>query len=130
MREARLTAEDYAKSEQLARDMYGLDFRDLDHRQQERVMVQMVGTGTRPWKASELRSLDYRTGYLRSGWWKLRRKVALLRAACRCQHCEKRGRDVHHTSYANLGNEFDGDLLVLCRSCHEAEHKRMERSPA
>jgi len=30
--------------------------------------------------------------------------------------------NIHHRSYANLGNERPGDLEVLCLRCHQLEH--------
>jgi hypothetical protein len=36
--------------------------------------------------------------------------------------------DLHHTSYDQLGHEPDADLLPMCRSCHEALHRILERS--
>lgn len=58
--------------------------------------------------------------YLLTPWWRRRRDRALRRAAFRCSRCEtKRELQVHHRTYATVGNEADADLDVLCRSCHE-----------
>jgi 5-methylcytosine-specific restriction endonuclease McrA len=34
--------------------------------------------------------------------------------------------EVHHLSYDNLGNEdIENDLIVLCRKCHEKQHRKV-----
>lgn len=53
----------------------------------------------------------------------------------RCAACGSTGNmtnpiEVHHLSYAHLGNEENRiyeDLVCLCRSCHKLTHKMMER---
>jgi 5-methylcytosine-specific restriction endonuclease McrA len=63
--------------------------------------------------------------YLQSPWWKLVRRFALQRARHRCQHpgCYATTHlEVHHLSYANLGNERTCDVRVLCASCHQRAH--------
>lgn len=78
--------------------------------------------------------------YLASAEWKQRRAGALHRASHRCQSpsCpDARLRsltdeelrfvrhyrlEVHHLSYARLGNEHPDDLIVLCPQCHAAVH--------
>lgn len=30
--------------------------------------------------------------------------------------------DVHHRTYERIGREWPGDLEVICRTCHGAEH--------
>jgi hypothetical protein len=40
-----------------------------------------------------------------------------------CQGCKTDGRlEVHHWTYKNLGKEKLGDVLLLCRNCHETVH--------
>ncbi len=57
--------------------------------------------------------------YIHSEAWRTRRQRALQRAGFRCQVCGERTRlQVHHVTYANLGNELDNDLTVLCWWCH------------
>lgn len=36
--------------------------------------------------------------------------------------------DLHHASYARLGDEQHDDLWPLCRTCHDMLHQRMESS--
>jgi 5-methylcytosine-specific restriction endonuclease McrA len=62
--------------------------------------------------------------YLRSPAWQDRRAAALIRAGNRCQVCNSDKRlDVHHRDYSRLGREANGDLTVLCRTCHARHHK-------
>lgn len=62
--------------------------------------------------------------YLETEHWRETRKLALLRAGGRCQRCDRGGvrLDVHHLRYVRLGREAERDLIVLCHSCHAAEH--------
>lgn len=63
--------------------------------------------------------------YLRSEHWAVVRQETLRAADFRCARCG-RGRsvvlDVHHRTYERIGAEQPGDLEVLCRPCHGAEH--------
>lgn len=65
--------------------------------------------------------------YLRTPAWKMKRDGKLFDAGYRCERCGYEGLDmpldVHHLTYDRVGNERDSDLIVLCRSCHEMEHK-------
>lgn len=35
--------------------------------------------------------------------------------------------EVHHITYERRGNELFGDLIVICRGCHELLHKFISR---
>jgi len=68
--------------------------------------------------------------YLQSNHWQSLRKEVLKHTSS-CERCRlprwlasvayDQDLNVHHTSYANLGNEDWMDLQVLCRYCHEIE---------
>jgi hypothetical protein len=61
--------------------------------------------------------------YLKSNWWKERRRLALLRCDRRCSVCgARKSLQVHHLNYLHLGDEQDEDLEVLCRDCHREKH--------
>ncbi len=61
--------------------------------------------------------------YLQGPEWRAKREWALERAERRCQVCNNAERlHVHHRTYENLGAELPGDLVVLCRPCHELYH--------
>jgi hypothetical protein len=69
--------------------------------------------------------------YLRSQAWAHRKAEALERAGRRCQVCgHDRRLDVHHNTYERIGAELPGDLVVLCRLCHNRFHGRLPKPPA
>jgi hypothetical protein len=47
----------------------------------------------------------------------------------RCGLCGRTdvGTEVHHNTYANLGNERFFDLIPLCADCHERHHRTVSR---
>lgn len=66
--------------------------------------------------------MDYHT-YIASAEWRRRRAAVLLRARGRCERCSLWPVvNVHHVTYANLGNESLCDLLGVCRKCHRELH--------
>jgi len=72
----------------------------------------------------ELRTMPYEE-YLRTPEWRRRKERKLDQADHRCQFCNRHQRflNVHHRTYENLGEELDGDLIVLSRACHSTFHK-------
>jgi 5-methylcytosine-specific restriction endonuclease McrA len=69
-----------------------------------------------------LRSMPY-AEYLRTPEWRNRRRDKIRAAGRRCERCRAQGvLHVHHLTYDRRGQEAWSDLLVLCRSCHMAEH--------
>ena len=36
--------------------------------------------------------------------------------------------DLHHASYDQLGHEPNTDLVPMCRACHQALHRVLDRS--
>jgi len=72
--------------------------------------------------------------YLRSYHGRRLRKQAVERARYCCMRCGRTDphRDrkpgtrlqVHHLTYARLGEEHFEDLLVLCNDCHRLQHRR------
>jgi hypothetical protein len=61
--------------------------------------------------------------YLKTKWWKCRRRQALRNANHKCQRCdEKHDLEVHHLRYTRLWCEKKEDLIVLCRWHHLNEH--------
>jgi len=62
---------------------------------------------------------------LQSPGWRRRRSEAIRAAGRRCQECGAAGPlDVHHLSYAHLGNERPDELLAVCEDCHGRLHRR------
>lgn len=69
--------------------------------------------------------------YLKSAKWKAKRGAAIDKAGNKCQRCGYPAYklEVHHLSYEHLFDEPPGDLLVVCKSCHEIEDgKRVVRT--
>lgn len=83
----------------------------------------------RQWEAQRQQHIDrlhtmpYRD-YLQTPEWKERRKRIMRKAGFRCQVCNAYGvqLNVHHRTYERRGCEWDADLIVLCRTCHEIFH--------
>lgn len=66
--------------------------------------------------------------YLRSPAWKEKRERALLLADYMCQKCGATDRlQVHHKTYVRFRNEYQSDLEVLCKPCHDLLHPRKVR---
>ncbi len=65
---------------------------------------------------------DYHA-YIRSETWREKRREVIRRARGICERC---GRwpviNVHHLTYARLGNELPEDLLGVCSRCHREFH--------
>jgi hypothetical protein len=77
----------------------------------------------RPNRRSTLKQLGFSSydEYLRSDLWAANRKRLKLAARCWC--CGSFSNlHHHHTTYANIGNEQPGDLVVLCQKCHRGVH--------
>jgi len=69
-------------------------------------------------------SLEYQA-VMQSPGWRRRRSHAIRQAGRRCQECGAAGPlDVHHLSYAHLGDERPYELAVLCEACHQRVHAR------
>ncbi|MDP9478588.1 MAG: hypothetical protein M3R38_23390 [Actinomycetota bacterium] len=67
---------------------------------------------------------------MQTSHWKRLREDKLRAAGHRCQVCRSSGTlNVHHNTYDRRGEELDGDLIVLCRECHNLfhEHRRLGR---
>jgi 5-methylcytosine-specific restriction endonuclease McrA len=70
------------------------------------------------------------TIYLRSPLWRLRRRIWILLAGGRCQHCHRRRHlTIHHRTYRRLGHERRADIEVLCWRCHQRRHTHRDRRP-
>ena len=73
-----------------------------------------------------LRAMPY-SEYLKTDHWQNLRTRMLKRAGFKCQVCNQQGQlHVHHRTYKNRGNEDLKDLIVLCATCHQEFHDKME----
>lgn len=68
------------------------------------------------------------TAYIKSTKWRAIRAKVLFRDGGRCVCCRAGGRglEVHHKTYARFGNESMNDLVTLCHTCHEKQHKNQQ----
>ncbi len=74
-----------------------------------------------------LRSMDeYRKSQL---WLDTKRRYQQSDSPQRCLVCRSPAFDLHHRSYAQLGNEHLFDLIPLCRQHHDAVHALLDRHP-
>jgi hypothetical protein len=70
---------------------------------------------------------DYQA-YLRSPEWQRLRQLVSHREHGLCQGCGvEPGVEVHHLSYARVGQELLLDLALVCAKCHGALHTRRGR---
>ena len=61
--------------------------------------------------------------YILSVRWKLTREAVLRRDGRTCVRCGRKDKlQVHHKTYAHLGDEPLDDLMTLCIGCHRLEH--------
>jgi 5-methylcytosine-specific restriction endonuclease McrA len=68
------------------------------------------------WKAYEK--------YLTSPKWETKRKQVLKRAGGLCEGCrEREATQVHHLTYAHVGEEFLFELVAVCEICHDKLHE-------
>jgi 5-methylcytosine-specific restriction endonuclease McrA len=68
--------------------------------------------------------------YLKSDTWKDKRLEAIQHYGSLCFGCKAdlpyKLIEVHHITYDRIGKEKISDLRIYCKSCHEAEHKRLD----
>lgn len=75
-------------------------------------------------RGKQLQTMTYQA-YLFTPEWQKKRARALKCAGNRCQLCNAPGLlNVHHRTYERRGRERTGDLIVLCRACHETFHAK------
>lgn len=75
--------------------------------------------------------VDYKQ-YLASREWRVKRREFIENATYGvCERCADRPiENVHHLTYANIGNEDWNDLMGLCRPCHEYIAGERDDDPA
>ena len=63
--------------------------------------------------------------YLTSGTWKAFKFHIQARDSNQCQVCGSEDNlECHHITYERLGNEWDSDLVTLCRTHHQMVHDK------
>lgn len=64
------------------------------------------------------------TAYLKTPQWRSKRTAVLARANGMCEGClTRRATQVHHLTYAHVGDEFLFELVAICDECHSRIHK-------
>jgi len=67
-----------------------------------------------------------KSNYYKTEWWRERRIEALEDADHICDICgTKKNLHIHHKHYNSLFKEKEGDLVCLCKECHEDLHGRL-----
>ena len=71
-----------------------------------------------------IESVDYKE-YIKSAAWHQKRLARLKKDKYTCQKCgDTESLEVHHLTYAHLGDEPMEDLICLCRACHQKVHDK------
>ena len=70
----------------------------------------------------KLKTMPYQS-YLKSGWWKQRRKAFYMNNEKKCFCCGEKSELLHHITYERKGEEKDKDLKPMCSNCHKEIHK-------
>ena len=73
--------------------------------------------------------------FYKSNAWKLAREIKIREANGRCERCGALGEEVHHKIRLTVQNVNDptislnqDNLELLCKKCHNTEHKRFSKS--
>jgi 5-methylcytosine-specific restriction endonuclease McrA len=61
--------------------------------------------------------------YLASPEWRAKRQMVFKRSNGVCEGCGiNKATEVHHLTYANVGQEFLFELVAICEPCHDRLH--------
>jgi 5-methylcytosine-specific restriction endonuclease McrA len=96
------------------------------------LFIQLLGESS--WNSVEARfrasvyPLMKYSDYLTTHHWKEVARVTKDRAGHRCQLCNsERNLEAHHRTYERLGREDEGDVTVLCNTCHSKFHDKIPK---
>ena len=70
--------------------------------------------------------------YIMTPAWKAKAAETKKRDGNRCKWCGSPDNlEVHHLSYAHLGNERPNEIITLCHGCHTCAtvYNRLQRTP-
>jgi 5-methylcytosine-specific restriction endonuclease McrA len=100
---------------------------EINKRRWEAFNVRLQAKRT-AWEAERKREFDgWYARYLGSPEWAARRRAVLQRARGTCEGCLIRpATQVHHLTYAHVGNELLFELVAVCDKCHGIVHERGE----
>lgn len=72
--------------------------------------------------------------FYKSVQWQVARKIKISEANGKCERCGSLGDEVHHKTRLTVQNYVDTsislnqkNLELLCRKCHNEEHKRFSK---
>ena len=73
--------------------------------------------------------------FYKSVAWQVAREIKIRDANGKCERCGALGEEVHHKTRLTIQNYLDTsislnqeNLELLCRKCHNEEHKRFSKS--
>jgi 5-methylcytosine-specific restriction endonuclease McrA len=73
--------------------------------------------------------------FYKSVAWQVAREIKIRDANGKCERCSALGEEVHHIKRLTVQNVTDSNislnqenLELLCKKCHNAEHKRFSKS--
>jgi 5-methylcytosine-specific restriction endonuclease McrA len=73
--------------------------------------------------------------FYKSAAWQIAREIKIRDASGKCERCGTLGEEVHHKNRLTVQNYMDTsislnqeNLELLCRKCHNEEHKRFSKS--
>lgn len=97
----------------------------MDSREEKFRELSLQDNEDRTNRLYRLKTMPYKE-YLVTEHWKEVRNRALKRANYKCQLCNdgKSWLNVHHRTYIRRGEEYNSDLIVLCRACHAKFHDK------
>ena len=100
---------------------------------ENRRLVQQAQWAAQQEEREEIRrqeSIEWWTrydAYLKTTAWRLKRQAVMTRANNWCEGCAARAAaEVHHLTYAHMGNEFLFELVAVCKECHTRIHEQAE----
>jgi 5-methylcytosine-specific restriction endonuclease McrA len=72
--------------------------------------------------------------FYKSAAWQVAREIKIRDASGKCERCGALGEEVHHKTRLTVLNYMDAsvslnqeNLELLCRKCHNEEHKRFSK---
>jgi hypothetical protein len=89
------------------------------------ITIETAQFDTQKLKNPDIEGSEYQNGE-QAGFWNVREYI-LWRDKHTCQHCEGKSEDrilqVHHLESRETGGDRPGNLLTLCKTCHEKHHR-------
>ena len=90
-----------------------------------KIIIELGNFDTQKMKDPDISGVEYQQGE-QMGFWNVREYV-LARDRYKCQYCKGKSKDsilnVHHIESRKTGGNSPGNLITLCKTCHEKYHK-------